>query len=350
MMKVEVVIIGQGIAGSTLALQLLNRGIEFVILDEGSTTGASAVSSGLINPITGRKFVKSWMIDELLPSSIEVYRQFEQLLKHKYINSRPIVRSIDTVEQENQWHVRQADLGYQEYINGDYTGPDYHPMLNDAKSFGQVHQSFNIQVDRLIKDFRAFLRQSDLIREEVVDYSNIVIGSDQILIGEISCKHLICAEGWGVKHNPFFRDLPFRPAKGEALIVKLDNSFPQTHILKYHKFFVPQEEEGLFWVGSNYFWDFDDEQPTENGRSELINYLNNYLKGNYEIVNHLAGVRPATKYRKPLIGQHGQYQNLWIFNGLGTKGISLAPYWSQRLIDHIMDNKALGSELPNLYS
>ena len=187
------VIIGQGIAGSTLALQLLNRGIEFVILDEGSTTGASAVSSGLINPITGRKFVKSWMIDELLPSSIEVYRQFEQLLKHKYINSRPIVRSIDTVEQENQWHVRQADLGYQEYINGDYTGPDYHPMLNDAKSFGQVHQSFNIQVDRLIEDFRAFLRQSDFIREEVVDYSNIVIGSDQILIGEISCKHLICA-------------------------------------------------------------------------------------------------------------------------------------------------------------
>ena len=119
-MHVEVAIIGQGIAGSTLALQLLKRDISFVVIDKGATQGASAVSSGLINPITGRKYVKSWMVDELLPQSITTYRGFEELLDSNYINTREIVRSIDTTEQENQWHIREADIGYQDYITSAY--------------------------------------------------------------------------------------------------------------------------------------------------------------------------------------------------------------------------------------
>ena len=348
-MHVELAIIGQGIAGSTLALQLIKRDISFVVIDKGATTAATTVSSGLINPITGRKYVKSWMIDELLPQSITTYREFEQLLGSSYINTIEIVRSIDTTEQENQWHIREADLGYQGYITSLYDGPDYHTVLNESHSFGVVRQSFNINAAELVKDFRQYLLDSDRLIERSINYDQIKISPKMIDLGDIKCRYLICAEGWGVRHNPYFQELPFRPAKGEVLIVKIEDSFPQTHILKYHKFFVPQKDEGLFWVGSNYFWDFEDDHPTDNGLSELTNYLNTYLKTKYEIVDHLAGVRPATKYRKPLIGRHQQYDNLILFNGLGTKGISLAPYWSKRLMDHIYDEKALGNELPILY-
>ncbi len=348
-MDVEVAIIGQGIAGSTLALQLIKRNISFVVIDKGATSGASSVSSGLINPITGRKYVKSWMIDELLPSSIEIYRQFEQVLQYKYINSRPIVRSIDTVEQENQWHIREADLGYKDYIHGDYDGPDYIPFLNEARSFGIVRKSYNVDVDQLIKDFRIYLVDKGQLIEDAVDYEQIEITSSHIRVADIRCNYLICAEGWGVRHNPYFIGLPFRPAKGEVLRIKIDRAFPRFHILKYHKFFVPQDEYGTFWIGSNYARDFEDDHPTENGRSELTNYLNTYLKLDYEIIEHLAGVRPATKYRKPLIGRHYEHKNLILFNGLGTKGISIAPYWSVRLVNHILDGRELGSELPKLY-
>ena len=348
-MHVEVAIIGQGIAGSTLALQLLKRDISFVVIDKGATQGASAVSSGLINPITGRKYVKSWMVDELLPQSITTYRGFEELLDSNYINTREIVRSIDTTEQENQWHIREADIGYQDYITSAYDGPDYHAVLNEAHSFGVVRQSFNIEASKLVKDFRQYLLDSSQLIELTINYDQIKVSPQMIDLGDIKCRYLICAEGWGVRHNPYFQDLPFRPAKGEVLLVKIEDSFPQSHILKYHKFFVPQKDKGLFWVGSNYFWDFEDDRPTENGRSELTNYLNTYLKTTYQVVDHLAGVRPATKYRKPLIGRHHKHDNLILFNGLGTKGISLAPYWSKRLIDHIYDEKPLSSELPSLY-
>lgn len=349
-MDVEVAIIGQGIAGSTLALQLIMRNISFVVIDKGATTGASSVSSGLINPITGRKYVKSWKVDELLPQSIKIYREMEQLLGRRYINSRPIVRSIDSVEQENQWHMREADLGYRDYIHGVYDGPDYSPFLNEARSFGIVHKSYNVEVDQLIKDIRKHLIEKGQLVEDVVDYEQIEITSSHVRVDDIKCNYLVCAEGWGVRHNPYFKDLPFRPAKGEVLRVKIDGAFPQSHILKYHKFFVPQNEDGTFWIGSNYLWDFEDELPTENGRSELTNYLNTYLKLDYEIIDHLAGVRPATKYRKPLIGRHQEHPNLILFNGLGTKGISLAPYWSERLVNHIINGRELGSDLPKLYS
>ncbi len=349
-MDVEVVIIGQGIAGSTLALQLINRDISFLVIDKGSTTGASSVSSGLINPITGRNYVKSWMIDELLPQSIKIYQEMEQLLGNSYINNRPIVRSIDSIEQENQWHIREADLGYQAYIGGAYDGPEYQSLLNEARSFGIVRRSYNVEVGQLIKDLRKYLLDNGQLIEESVDYNEIIISSSHVQVGDIRCTYLICAEGWGVRHNPFFNDRPFRPAKGEVLRIKMKGSFPHSHILKYHKFFVPQDEEGMFWVGSNYSWDFENERPTENGRSELTNYLNTYLKLDYEIIDHLAGVRPATKYRKPLIGRHHEHPNLILFNGLGTKGISLAPFWSERLINHLIDNKELRSELPNMNS
>jgi glycine/D-amino acid oxidase-like deaminating enzyme len=348
-MQVEVAIIGQGIAGSTLALQLIQRGISFVVIDKGATSAATTVSSGLINPITGRKYVKSWMIDDLLPQSIKVYRAFEELLESTYINDRSIVRSIDTTEQENQWYVREADLGYQDYIVGDYDGPDYYPELNDARSFGVVHKSYNIDAAQLIQDFREYLLDNAQLIEQTINYDEIVFDKHNIRFGDIQCTYLICAEGWGVRHNPYFRDMPFRPAKGEVLMVRLNESFPTSHILKYHKFLVPQNEKHHFWLGSNYSWEFVDEHPTEEGRKELTNYLNTYLKTEYKVIDHLAGVRPATKYRKPLIGSHHQHKNLVLFNGLGTKGISLAPYWSNRLINHIYVQQELGTELPSLY-
>ena len=335
-MQVDIAVIGQGIAGSTLALELLRRDISFVVIDKGLEHSASKVSSGLINPITGRNYVKSWMIDVLLPTCISVYSSFENLLGKSYIRANPIVRSLDSIEQENQWHLRVGDDGYTDYISEDYQGPDYSKWFNDTYAFGDVKGSFNIDVASMLSDFNTYLSERGLLVREDINYNQLAINPQSIQISNIQARYVICAEGWAVKNNPYFCDLSFRPAKGEVLICQIEK-IPIDHILKFHKFLVPLNDDGLFWVGSNYEWRFVDNSPTEKGRSEIQSYLDTYLKVDYKIMDHLAGVRPATKYRKPLIGRHQRFSNLFILNGLGTKGISLAPYWSKRLIAHILD-------------
>nr|MBX2815191.1 FAD-dependent oxidoreductase [Saprospiraceae bacterium] len=46
----------------------------------------------------------------------------------------------------------------------------------------------------------------------------------------------------------------------------------------------------------------------------------------------LTGVRPTTPDRRPFLGQSSDQPGLFILNGLGTKGLSLAPYLSKVLI------------------
>ena len=345
-MQVDVLIVGQGIAGSTLAMELIRRNINFIVIDPKSELNASSVSSGLINPITGRNFTKSWMIDELLPEAKEVYRSFEQLLNTRYINSRTIVRTLDDIGQENQWYIREATDGYERFINDTYDGSSYDDHIRSIHALGEVKQSYNVDVKSLIKDFRNFLLASNRLIEEELDYNLLIIHEDFISYKEIRADVMICAEGWRVVRNPYFKDLPFRPVKGEALICKLHPQFPNSNILKFQKFFVPMDDRSLCWIGSNYQWDFEDEQPTVKGRSELVLFLEKHMKTPYEIVKHIAGVRPATKYRKPLIGRHHHHRSLLLFNGLGTKGISLAPYWSRRLLAHILDDVDLDNRLP----
>jgi glycine/D-amino acid oxidase-like deaminating enzyme len=51
----------------------------------------------------------------------------------------------------------------------------------------------------------------------------------------------------------------------------------------------------------------------------------------YEIVDQNWGIRPTTPDRRPLLGSHPTYENRVILNGFGTKGVSLAPFFSGQL-------------------
>ena len=60
-MKVDYLIIGQGLAGSLLAWELIQRRCSVVVVDNGNEN-ASQIAAGLINPITGMRFVKYYSL------------------------------------------------------------------------------------------------------------------------------------------------------------------------------------------------------------------------------------------------------------------------------------------------
>ncbi|MEO1436352.1 MAG: FAD-dependent oxidoreductase, partial [Bacteroidota bacterium] len=116
--------------------------------------------------------------------------------------------------------------------------------------------------------------------------------------------------------------------------IRLDHP-PLKKIAKSKIFIVPWKDN-LYWAGSRYLWHQIDSVPTASEREQLQAILDEVLEVNYEVVEHLASVRPVFKGRRPMVGLHPEHDNLFIFNGLGTKGASQAPYWADRLSDYML--------------
>ena len=78
---------------------------------------------------------------------------------------------------------------------------------------------------------------------------------------------------------------------------------------------------------------------TENARARLIEKLDKLIKFPYRVKGQQAGIRPATLDRRPFIGLHPEFEPLVVFNGLGTKGVSLAPLLSYRSFLNFLSKK-----------
>jgi glycine/D-amino acid oxidase-like deaminating enzyme len=137
--------------------------------------------------------------------------------------------------------------------------------------------------------------------------------------------------------------MPIVPNKGEILSLHIPN-LPLKEIVTQGVFMV-QKEAGIFYVGSTYRWKFDQEEAEERGAREIKEKLGKWLTVPYEQTQLRAGVRPASKDRRPIMGYLDARPRFLIFNGLGTKGISLAPYWAEELSQLIIHQKDLPKEV-----
>lgn len=342
MSNIKYLIVGQGIAGTLLAGELLKRGVSFKVVDNPNFSSASKVAAGVINPITGRKFVKTWMYEELEEVFLPSYRYFEKLLDGKYLYPRKIIRAIPSVGDQNNWDARSLSKEGQKYMTSNFDFSDFEGLVEEKLNYGMV-TGYQLKIADLVKDFRTYLQGDDLVVTEIFDFDKFTIEDHFVNYGALQARHAIFCEGYKVINNPFFSHLPFSPAKGELLLVKIPQ-LDSKHLLKDQIFIAPQSEN-IYWVGATYGWDHFTDIPTQEKRAWLINALEKVLKVPYEIVDHQAGVRPATKYRRPLMGTHKDHKNLHLFNGLGTKGSSLGPYWSKHFIEYLEDSKELSSEV-----
>ncbi|MEY4134586.1 MAG: NAD(P)/FAD-dependent oxidoreductase [Saprospiraceae bacterium] len=325
-MKTDFLIVGQGLAGTFLAHYLRLSGASVAVMDNGHDAGASVEAAGLINPITGRHYAKSWRVDELLPFAAGAYRSQEQALGRHFYHERPIVRAFFSPKESNDWWARASEPDFADY----FAAPmDAGPLLSVCRTvyeYAAVRQSAQVDVRVLLEAFAAKARREGWLFSERMDYAKIIPETGGIRYGDIETGHIIFCEGYGAAQNPFFRHLPMEGAKGELLIVRIPD-FPEDLVLK-HKIFIAPLGDGLFWAGATYDRRFPDARPTAERATFLKAQLTEILKGHFEVLDHRAAVRPTVKDRRPLLGFHLRFPRLAIFNGLGTKGASLAPFWA----------------------
>ena len=341
--EVDYIIVGQGLAGTLLAHFLHKKKRRLLLVDPGVPGTASKVAAGIINPVTGRRYVKSWRIDDLIPFARQTYRELEALLGIPLYRDRHVLRTLYTPTEQNHWNSRLGDPGYESYIVPEADPKGWLSLLHPVYAFGELSQGAQINLEKLLGGFRKWIASQHQIVEDSFHFEELDRTSGRLVYRQWSAKAIIFCEGYHSKHNPYFGNLPYEGAKGEVLLLTIDGPQPEK-MLRHHFFLVPMED-GTYWAGSNYIWRYENELPTPEGRTWLIAQLEKMLKVPYEIRDHKAAVRPTVKDRRPLLGVHPEFPNIFIFNGLGTKGASQGPYFANHMADFLTENTPLDPEV-----
>ena len=341
MQKRDILIVGQGLAGSLLALELEKRGKKVMIIDNNPSVSSSKVAAGLYNPITGRKMAKTWLADEIFPNLSKFYQDLEKKIDAKFHFCKTIYRPFNNVEEQNDWSLRTIELGYAFYIKLTVNYPmGINQLINPLGGFF-INCSGMIDVPKLISECKKYFKIKGMYTQESVRVETLEVGEAHVKLGSFEADKIIFCEGPLAVNNPLWSDLKFNLVKGEILDVSC--RLVMNLVLSKGIFMLPYK--GYVRVGSTYDNENQNEEPTEKGKLELLNRLSKLYKGNVKILEHRAGLRPATFDRKPFIGFHDKYKNVAIFNGFGSKGVSLIPYFAMNLADHICFGKKMYLEV-----
>ena len=227
---VDFLIVGQGIAGSMLAYFLHKADFSFQIIDKHAGETSSRIAAGLINPITGRRFVKSWMIDDVLPFAKKTYREIEELFGIDIVNELPVHRVLHSIEQENDFLSKKADRQViAEYLTSEVfdLGKE---VINPYKGF-KIFPALQVNSSVLISTIRE--QFSGNVINEIFDVEELKTQENSLEYKNIKAKNIIFCDGAKAEQNPFFNYLPFNLAKGEALIIETASISQKTIISSY---------------------------------------------------------------------------------------------------------------------
>ncbi len=339
-------IVGAGLAGTALALQLEEKGFEVVIIDK-NINFSSRVAAGMINPLVFRRMTKSWRLDEFTSYLIDFYKKIEVKVNAEFFHPIPIRRFFSSQQENDFWIKRQNDSEFENYMTV-LTEKDeqYFPEANIFGS-GLVKNSFYINTQVFLDATKSYLSKHIDYRQEDFDYDSY-IAKDLVYKGEQFDKMVFC-EGFEAKNNPLFHYLPLDQTKGETLNVKL-KTIPENESLNRKCFVLPLGNQ-TFKVGSTYVWNTPNTDITKEGKETILHNLSYLTRETPEIITQNAGVRPTTLDRRPLMGEHPILKGNYIFNGLGTKGYMIAPLLSKEMCEYIFDKKELDREINiNRYS
>ena len=303
---------------------------------------SSRVAAGLYNPVVLKRFTKVWKAKEQLEMAMPKYQLLEELLQCKLDHRIPVLRRFTSVEEQNDWFAASDRPVLSEFLSTQLKKIS-NPNVNAEYGFGEVLHSGRINTTLLTRKYQSYLESQGQLRSEVFDHSALEIAPDRLIYKDVEAKHVVFAEGFGVKSNPFFNDLPLVGTKGEMLTIKAPD-LNMDFILKSSVFVVPLGEH-KYWIGATYEREDKTHRITETAKTDLLEKVKKVIQCDFEVIEQVAGIRPTTKDRRPLVGSHQIHKNLYVLNGLGTRGVMISHFVADQLFNHIENQGTLDLEI-----
>lgn len=335
-------IVGAGLAGSVLADHLMKAGKKILVMDDRTKSNSSRVAGGLYNPITGRKMVKTWNCDALFDYLIPYYSSLEEELGSKFLYDIPIYRPFFSIEEQNEWMAKSAEDVYAPYVQKVEPKPKWEDEVQNDYGGLLLNKSGYLDTEVFLNSLKEKFRESNILLESAFEFSLLERVKGGFSYQGLEFEKLIFCDGRLGNENPYFSWLPFNLVKGELLFIKTN---VKPRVIYNRGVFVIPLEGGMCKCGSTYDHKDLTEIPTKKAKEELLERVKKLINFDFEVLDQKAGIRPATKDRKPIIGEHPKEKGIWIFNGLGTKGVSLAPFYARQLVRHLDAKERLDDEV-----
>ncbi|GEO03824.1 FAD-dependent oxidoreductase [Adhaeribacter aerolatus] len=327
----DFILVGHGLAGSILAHTLAAHQYSVLVIDQVKPNSASNVAAGLMNPLAGKRFAKSWLADVLVPFATEFYQKLEEDRKVKLFYPKPILKLFSSVEEQNNWMGKSAGQPYGDFIQAVYTSLPPSEIIRQEQGGILIDKGGYVEVALLLETLRQIRQERDEIINEQFDFTFLTVESDSVHYKGWQARNIIFCEGFQGAENPYFKWLPFSLNKGEVLALKPAIPVPTDQVYNKGVYVLPKED-GSLRIGATYNWRNVDEQPTVAGKEELFGKIEDILKVPFTVLEHKAGIRPAVRDRRPLIGTHPNQERIKIFNGMGSKGVMMAPYLAHHFV------------------
>lgn len=338
MKVVDFLIVGGGYAGTFLAHHLLQSHASFLLFTDNSR-GASQVSAGMVNPAVLKKFTTFWLAQEQIDLLIEVCREIESYTGENYLIPESVHRIFHDENEQQLWLKKAEKEDLQPFLNPDFKS--FPVILNPYKT-GEVMQSCRLNVQSFFSGVHFYFIYRGFLANEKFDYNQIDLVKKTYK--DISFSKIIFCEGMGVKENPFFKEIEVHPNKGHHLNVKLSKSLNFKATVKKKHFLFPLEDN-QYYYGGTYDRDQTEEGIDERAVEQLKAGLREFYPHDFEVAEIHYGFRPTVKDRRPIIGSHKKFDFMYVFNGLGARGVLNGCYFGKELSNHLLHGKDLPEEV-----
>jgi glycine/D-amino acid oxidase-like deaminating enzyme len=336
----DYIVVGQGIAGSLLSYELMRAGMQVLVYDLPQVHTPSRLAAGIINPISGRRFELAWKYPECYAQLEETYANLGSLLGQQLFFARTLYNVFPSQQMRDAFIEASTSSPYMHLP----TEPAFSEVLHQPFGVGCV-QGGNVALDRLLQGWRSKLELS----ESYFDASKLEFDDLGVVYEAVRARAVLFCDGVPMDKNPWFHALRFLPNKGE--IFKIRMAFPEplpfetASILKGAGITLVPLEDGTYWAGATFSWDYTDSKPTTEKALQLQSQLQSLLRIPFEKREHLAGIRPSGPDRRPMVGLHPLQPKVGIFNGMGSKGCSLAPFAARQFVANLLEGKTLDPEI-----
>jgi glycine/D-amino acid oxidase-like deaminating enzyme len=337
----DFIIVGAHLAGIAFAETVVRNGKSFLLITDNSQN-CSLAAAGIYNPLVIRRMKLIPNAQQYITYMKSFYASLEQKLGVKIDFGVPIYRQFVSAEERSLWLKSIHDPELAPFLDSRLIDK-LTDALPSSFGFGKVLYSGYLNTRVLISAYWKYAKSKGCLLEETFNHELLIIHPELLEYNGVFARHIVFAEGFGLKNNPYFGNLPLNGFKGELLIV----SAPDLKLsvgIKGDLFVLPIGN-GLYKVGSTYEKGVDSSRPTATARNELSRKFANMVGCSYQIVDHYAGIRPTAADYKPLIGTHHRYKNIHLLNGLGSRGVLLAPNLAKELFESIETGNPLKREI-----